>query len=95
MDYEQAHSNNVLGPHKAQRLLAESPERLERRNILVAKRKALLEGLQCLGEHFNKLQTQNAPESGTVHGSNYQRPSVLTPSIEEMEDVQSCGLPIR
>ncbi|KAF2633997.1 hypothetical protein BU25DRAFT_427385 [Macroventuria anomochaeta] len=44
------------GPHNAQRLLAESPERLERRITLVAKKKALLEGLQCFKEHNQKFQ---------------------------------------
>ncbi|KAH6629293.1 P-loop containing nucleoside triphosphate hydrolase protein [Boeremia exigua] len=79
------------GPYNAQRLLAESPERLARRNILVAKRKALLEGLQCFSEHFQRFQANNA--NGSAHGlSNGQRPAVHD---DEMEDVRAPGLAIR
>ncbi|KAJ4983674.1 dynamin family protein [Stagonosporopsis vannaccii] len=76
--------DEVAGPRNAQRLLAESPERLERRNILVAKKKALVQGLQCLGEHFAKFQTRSAAEPGATRDSNYQPPSVLTPPFEGM-----------
>lgn len=87
-------SNHIIGPYNAQRLLAESPERLTRRNMLVAKKKALVEGLQCLGEHFEKFQTQNTSESDGGD-SNYQRPAVHTPLSNETEVVNSAGLPFR
>ena len=81
------------GPQIAQRLLAESPERLTRRNVLVAKRKALIEGLQCFNEHYQKYQAQNAGLPASA--ASYQRPSVASPTVEEMEDVSSHGLPLR
>ncbi|KAF1925075.1 P-loop containing nucleoside triphosphate hydrolase protein [Didymella exigua CBS 183.55] len=83
------------GPYNAQRLLAESLERLERRNILVAKKKALVQGLRCFQEHFQKYQAQNGSDHAPLAQSNYQRPSVSTPRTEAMESVRSHGLPLR
>jgi hypothetical protein len=83
------------GPYNAQRLLAESPERLERRNILVAQKKQLMDGLQCFHEHCQKYQAQTGPTLMSPPHSNYQRPSVSAPQEEDMEDVRSHGLPLR
>lgn len=83
----------LLGPQNAQCLLAESPERLARRNILVAKKKSLVEGLQCFNEHYQKYQAQNAAQPPQAAQSNDQSPSISTP-IMEMEDVHNQGLPL-
>ena len=85
----------VAGPHNAQRLLAESPERLARRNILVAKKKALVEGLQCFNEHLRQFKERNGTDPAHNCPSNYQRPSVSTPTAEEMQGVNDRGTPLR
>ncbi|KAJ4345973.1 hypothetical protein N0V95_005838 [Ascochyta clinopodiicola] len=83
------------GPYNAQRLLAESPERLARRNALVAKKKALLEGLQCFSEHLQQFETNHGPMPTGGGPSNYQRPSMATPPADEMDGVLGDGLPLR
>ncbi|KAF3037124.1 hypothetical protein E8E12_007620 [Didymella heteroderae] len=67
----------------------------ERRNILVAQKKQLMDGLQCFHEHLQKYQTQNGPVSIPVPQSDYQGPSVSSPQVEEMEGMRSHGLPLR
>lgn len=83
------------GPYIAQRLLAESPARLERRHSLEAKREALLQGLKCFDEHWQKYHAGPSREPPRSSASNYQRPSVSAPSVEEMEGVHLHGLPMR
>ncbi|KAF9697503.1 hypothetical protein EKO04_004252 [Ascochyta lentis] len=83
------------GPYNAQRLLAESPERLTRRNILVAKKKALLEGLQCFSEHVQQYEANHGSVPAGGGPANYQRPSVSTPPADEMEGISGSGLALR
>ena len=104
--------SNTLHPgsYNAQLLLAESPERLARRNVLVARKDTLVEGLRCFGEHAQQFEANggveaaptNVPGSFTFQGppnfqraSNYQRPSVASPRPEDMEGVRAGGLPVR
>lgn len=88
-------ANSTLGPYNAQRLLAESPERLARRNILVAKKKSLLEGLQCFSEHLKQFKVDDGAEPTQAGPSNYQRPPVSTPQEGEMDLVNDHDLPMR
>ncbi|KZM24164.1 uncharacterized protein EKO05_0010821 [Ascochyta rabiei] len=83
------------GPYNAQRLLAESAERLARRNALVAKKKALLEGLQCFSDHLQQFEANHGSMPAGGSFSNYQRPSVSTAPADEMDGVSGNGLPIR
>lgn len=86
-------TNTCSGPYNAQRLLDESAERLERRNILVAQRKNLLEGLHCFHAHVQKYQAQSGSDPVAPPPSNHQRPSVSNLQGEDMEGVH--GLPHR
>jgi hypothetical protein len=94
------------GSYNAQLLLAESPERLARRNLLVARKETLVEGLRYFGEHAQQFEANggveaaptNLPGSFTFQGqraSNYQRPSAASPRSEDMEDVGLNNLPLR
>jgi hypothetical protein len=88
------------GSYKAQLLLAESPERLSRRNLLVARKDKLVEGLKYFGEHAQQFEANGSvdPGSSTFQGhraSNYQRPTVASPQNEDMEDVSLNNLPLR
>jgi hypothetical protein len=85
------HTDLLVGPYNAQRLLAESPERLARRNILMAKKKALLEGLQYFNEHYQKYQAQKDLDSVQATQSNYNPPFMA----DDMEGVDAHGLPLR
>lgn len=100
--------SNTLHPgsYNAQLLLAESPERLARRNVLVARKDTLVEGLRYFGEHAQQFEANGgveaAPTTFTSQGppnfqraSNYQRPSVASPRPEDMEGVRAGGLPVR
>ena len=100
--------SNTLHPgsYNAQLLLAESPERLARRNVLVARKDTLVEGLRCFGEHAQQFEANggveaapaNLPGSFTFQGqraSSYQRPPVASPRPENMEGVRAGGLPLR
>jgi hypothetical protein len=86
--------------------LAESPERLARRNLLVARKDTLVEGLKYFGEHAQQFEANGGVEAGptTLPGSftfqgqrasNYQRPTVASPQNEDMEDVRANNLPLR
>lgn len=79
------------GPYNAQRLLAESPERLDRRNMLLSRRKILTDGLQ----HVKKYEAQNASAPIPPSRSNYQRASVSTPQDEEMDGDRAHSLTLR
>ena len=87
-------TNASSGPYNAQRLIAESPERLERRNILVAQKQILMDGLHCFHEHVQKYQAQSG-SAPVAAPSNYHRPSVSDLQGEDMKGVHSHGLPHR
>jgi hypothetical protein len=59
--------------------------------MLVAKKKALVEGLQSFDDHYRKYQAKNAPGSIAGVQSEDQHPRVT----EVMEDVEADALALR
>jgi hypothetical protein len=81
----------VIGPQTAQRLLAESPEREQRRQELVARKEALTKGMECLDALRKKYydgEMFRGPEkggSGSGSGSASGAGGFVTPPAEEVE----------
>jgi hypothetical protein len=90
--------NPQTGPRNAQRLLAESPVREQRRQELIAQKKSLNEGLQVLDnlrdEYQDAPSVHHAAKDNNFGNSAFS-PPFATPPAEEMEDVAMNGLPSR
>jgi hypothetical protein len=76
-------------------LLAESPEREQRRRELIAQKKSLNEGLQVLDELHNKYQDAPVYQQENGIGEAAFGPPFSTPPVEKMQDGYDDGTPRR